>query len=101
MRARCAAFGATHAKSDQVRALSFDQALVKGGEALAAGKEILGVYGISIDQWLDSVSAETLSEDGNHASVRVKFEVLGLSEEADLEMEYVDGHWKAIKPKQE
>ena len=76
-----------------LNALEFDELVAKGDVALAGVKEILALYGLEIDAWLDSVEAETIEEKDGHARVRVSYEVLGMQQDTELELDFVDGRW--------
>lgn len=78
---------------DEVQALSFDEALAKGGQVLAASKDVLNVYGISLDEMLDSVSTEVVSEDGDEATVKVDFSMFGAPQSTETKMVKRDGRW--------
>jgi hypothetical protein len=71
---------------DEARALSYEQAMGKFGIAFLGLKDVLAVYGFSIDQTLDSVKAETLSSDANAAKVKISYSLLNtpLTAESDL-----------------
>jgi hypothetical protein len=81
------------ASLDRLREMSFEELLSRGDLVLAGAKDLLAIYGVSIDTWLDSVKAETLTEEGERATVRVRFEVLGTSHSVETEMEKSDGRW--------
>jgi len=76
-----------------VNKLGFDQLVVKGDVFLKCFKDILAVYGLDMNEWLDSVEAETVRVDGDTAVVRVSYEVLGIEETFDAEMIRVEGRW--------
>ncbi|TDJ69598.1 MAG: hypothetical protein E2O39_11320 [Planctomycetota bacterium] len=78
---------------DDVRALDFRHAVYKGDVILRGTKELLAVYGFTVDKWLDSVKAETIDEDGDEAVVRVSYEMFGVQQTVDTEMVRVDGRW--------
>lgn len=71
---------------DEARALSYEQAMGKIGVGFLGLKEVLAVYGFSIDQTLDSVKATTLSSDATSAKVKIDYSLLNtpLSVESDL-----------------
>lgn len=71
---------------DEARALSYEQAMGKIGVGLNGMKQVLAIYGFSIDQTLDSVKAETLSSDAATAKVKISYTLLNtpLSAESDL-----------------
>jgi hypothetical protein len=78
---------------DQLRALSLDEALAKGGIAWDGASKALAVYGLSIDEALASTRAETVTTDGDTAVVRVSSQFLGKPLSTDVEMVRVDGRW--------
>lgn len=78
---------------DQLRALSFDEALAKGSIAWAGASKALAVYGLSIDDALASTRAETVKTEGDTATVRVSSQFLGKPLSTDVEMVRVDGRW--------
>jgi len=71
---------------DEARALSYEQAMSKVGVAYLGTKDVLALYGFSIDQTLDSIKAETVSSDANSAKVKINYALLNtpLSAESDL-----------------
>ena len=80
-------------KIDDIRALSLDEALAKGSTLLVAVKEMLAVYDLSLDQLLDSVEVALLQEDERKVRVTVSFDLLGNSQEIDVEMAQIGKRW--------
>jgi len=78
---------------DEARALDFDQSMAKARIALQGFKAALGVYGFTIDQTLDSVKPEVVSNDGKSANVKVSYTLLGTPLSATTQMLNVDGRW--------
>ncbi|GAA0712635.1 hypothetical protein [Dokdonella soli] len=78
---------------DEARALNFDQAMQKARVAFLGFKDALGVYGFSLDQTLDSVKPEVVSNDGKTAKVKVSYALLGTPLTTETEMVNVDGRW--------
>jgi hypothetical protein len=76
-----------------VQRLSFNQLLARGGIAFGGLKQTLGVYGLEVDEWLDSIQAETVRVDGTAAVVRVTHEVFGVTQSLDTDMVQVGGRW--------
>ena len=76
-----------------VQRLSFDQLLGKGNYAVAGAKDILKVYGMNVDSWLDSVKAETVREQGDKATVKVSYRILDIRESYEVDMVLVDDRW--------
>ena len=78
---------------DEARALDYDQSMQKARVAFGGVKDVLAVYGFSLDQTLDSVQAKTLTNDGKTANVQLAYTLLGTPLEATTEMVNVDGRW--------
>lgn len=78
---------------DEARALDFDASMKKGQIAFIGVKKILAVYGLSIDQTLDSVKPNVLSTTGDSAKLRIDYSLLGKPLSAESEMVLKDGHW--------
>lgn len=78
---------------DEARALTFDQSMQKARIALLGLKGALGVYGFSLDQMLDSIQPEVLSNDGKTAQVKVSYTLLDTPLNTVTEMVNLDGHW--------
>jgi hypothetical protein len=78
---------------DQARALTFDESAPRLEIAFGGLKRLLEVYGLSIDTVLDSVSAEVISMEGDKASVRIAYKLLGSPLETRSEMVRIDGRW--------
>ncbi len=78
---------------DDLQNLSFDQALEKGSVAFGGVKNILGAYGISMDDMLDSVKVDTVDVQGDKATMNVSFEVFGEQVKQTMNMVKKDGIW--------
>ena len=78
---------------DQARALNFEQSAPKLKTAFNGLKKVLEVYGFSIDAALDSVSAEVVSTNGDSATVKIAYSLLGTPLETRSEMVRIDGRW--------
>jgi hypothetical protein len=78
---------------DQARALDFDAAMAKSAVAFRAAKDVLAIYGLSLDQVLDSVKTEVLSEQGDVAKVRVGYTIFDQPMSFETELVKVDGRW--------
>ncbi len=79
--------------ADEAHALTYDQAMAKARVGFQGVKEALGVYGFSLDQTLDSVKSEVLSNDGKTAKVKVSYTLFDAPMSAETEMVNVDGRW--------
>jgi hypothetical protein len=83
------------AKADDLRALSFDDAVSRGSVVLGATKRVGVLYGLDLDGMLASVRTELVSEQAGSAVVRVSFQAFGQDLSFDREMVEVDGRWYA------
>ena len=82
---------------DQVQALSFEQMLGKGGTVMGGVKEVLALYGFDMNQMLDSVNAEVVSEADDAATVTVSYDLFGTPMSTEAEMVEIDGRWYGAK----
>jgi len=90
----CSAARSLHFDSlASVQALNFDQLLSKGDAILKATKDVLALYGISMDEWLSSFQAETVSQTADAAVVRLHYEFLGVKESTEYNMVKVGKRW--------
>lgn len=78
---------------DDIKALSFDEMLMKAGPALGGVKNALAAYGFSLDAIADSVKSEVLSESGDVAKIKVSYALFGAPLSFESEMQKVDGRW--------
>lgn len=78
---------------DDVQALDFDGLMDLASVAVAGFKKAVGHYDIDIDGALDSARAETISRDGDRATVRVHFNLFDSPLSYDAKMVQVDGVW--------
>jgi len=75
--------------------------LGKAGTVLQGVKRITAVYGLDMDKTLASVKAETLSQEGDDAKVRVSFSLFDQPLSFETEMTRKDGHWYGKKSLEE
>ncbi|SFN02295.1 hypothetical protein [Dokdonella immobilis] len=80
---------------DQARALDFDQSAPKMKIAFNGLKKVLEVYDFSVDQTLDSVNTELVSNEGDKAAVKISYTLLGTPLETRSEMVRIDDRWFA------
>lgn len=78
---------------DEARALSYEQAMSKVGVAYLGIKDVLALYGFSIDQTLDSIKAETISSDANAAKVKISYTLLNTPLTAESDLVKVGERW--------
>ncbi len=73
--------------------LEFAEMIQRASVLLRASKDMLAVYGIDINAMLDSVTAETLLEEGDEALVRLRFRFLDTDQKIDVPMIRREGRW--------
>jgi hypothetical protein len=78
---------------DEARALDFDQSMRKLGTVFLGVKQILAVYGFSLDDTLASVNPVVTSSDATSAKVKVSYTLLGTPLSSEADMVQVDHHW--------
>lgn len=79
--------------ASDLRALEFEEMIQRGSLLFKASKKMLLVYGLDADGMLNSVTAETLSEEGDRALVRVRFQFLDTEQKIDVPMLRRNGRW--------
>lgn len=79
--------------ADQLQHMDFDTAMKKYATAYQGIKQLLSIYGLSIDDTLDSVKVSTLGIDHGLAHVKIDYTLLGKPLSADSQLELVDGRW--------
>lgn len=78
---------------DQARALGMTDAMEKGGVALAGLKQAALAYGFDADAALDGVQAELVSREGDQATVKVTYPLLGRTISYETQMQRVGEGW--------
>ncbi|KLD62402.1 hypothetical protein [Dyella japonica] len=78
---------------EQLKAMDFDTAMQKYSVGFLGIKQALAVYGLSVDDTLDSAKVSTVESRNGHAHVRIDYTLLGkpLATESDLVEQ--DGRW--------
>lgn len=75
------------------RALKHDEALAKASVAMAGAKDIARAYGLDLDQALDGMRVELVSREGDQATVRIRYPLLGTELDFQRAMVQRDGGW--------
>lgn len=78
---------------DELRALSFDEAVKRGDVLFVAVKDILGTYGFKIDDVLATAKTEVVSQTGDSAKVKVTYTMFDAPLSFESEMVKLDGRW--------
>lgn len=78
---------------EDLRALSFDEAIKRGDIIFVALKDIFATYGFKIDDVLASVKTETVAVTGDTAKVKVSYSMFEAPLNFETEMVKMDGRW--------
>ena len=78
---------------DDLASLEFDDMVGKGEAVLIGAREILSIYGLSLDESLDSFQAETIANDGTTATVKSSFTIFGAPMDVETEYVLIDDKW--------
>jgi len=78
---------------DQLRAMEFDAAMGKFSTGYAGLKQILAIYGLSVDEALDSVKLTQVSNSDGHAVVKIDYTLLGQPLSTESKLVEQDGRW--------
>jgi len=78
---------------DEMRALSFDEAIQRGDIVFVAVKDVFATYGFKIDDVLATTKAEVLSQAGDTAKVKVTYTMFETPLSFESEMVQLDGRW--------
>jgi hypothetical protein len=78
---------------EQLRSMDFDATMAKYATGYAGLKQLLAIYGLSVDEALDSVKLSTLSSKDGHAVVKIDYTLLGKPLSAESSLVQQDGRW--------
>ncbi|GFZ90857.1 hypothetical protein [Dyella caseinilytica] len=79
--------------ADQVQNMDFDTAMKNYSIGFGGVKQLLDIYGLSVDDALNSVKATTISMDHGQAHVKIDYTLLGKPLTTDSQLVLVDGRW--------
>jgi hypothetical protein len=79
--------------ADQLQNMDFDTAMKKYSVAYGGIKQLLTIYGLSVDDTLNSVKVTTVNQDNNQAHVKIDYTLLGKPLSSDSQLVQVDGRW--------
>jgi PAS domain-containing protein len=88
-----AARGTGISSIDQIKMLSFDQALRRAGQMLTAGKQAVKLYGLDLDAIIASTRVELIEREGERARVRATVTAFNAPISTELELSLVEGRW--------
>lgn len=78
---------------DQVQQMDFDTSMKEYAIAYQGLKQLLTIYGLSVDDTLDSVKVSTIGIDHGQAHVKIDYTLLGKPLSADSQLVLIDGRW--------
>lgn len=81
----------------EVKDMNFDQALDKGAIVLGGVKNIMGAYGISMDDMLDSVELSNVQVNGETATMDMTMKMFGEEITQAVNMVQKNGKWVSEK----
>lgn len=82
---------------DELQNMSFDQAMGKASLVMGGVKDIMSVYGISVDDMLDSIKVSDVVETGDTASMKLAYEFFGESFDQTVKMKKENDKWVAAQ----
>ena len=77
--------------------MSFEDAMGKASIVMGGAKNVLGAYGISLDDMLGSIKVSDVNTSGDNATMQMAYEFLGETFNQEVKMLKKDGKWIADK----
>jgi uncharacterized protein YaiI (UPF0178 family) len=78
---------------DQLRTMDFDTTMTKYAAGYTGLKQMLAIYGLSVDDTLNSVKLSPVSSSNGHAVVKIDYTLLGKPLSTESKMVQEDGRW--------
>ena len=78
---------------DELKMLSFEQALSKAGTLLAASKQALYLYGLDVNAIADSLQVQVLKQEGKSARVRTTITIFDAPISSEMDLVLLEGRW--------
>ena len=78
---------------EQVRTMDFDTTMAKYSVGFAGAKQLLGIYGLSVDDTLNSIKVTPIDNSNGHARVKIDYTLLGKSLSTESKLVQQDGRW--------
>jgi hypothetical protein len=79
--------------ADELQNMDFDTAMKQYSIAYGGIKQLLTIYGLSVDDTLNSVKVATQNVDHDHATVKIDYTLLGKPLSTTSQLVQVDGRW--------
>jgi hypothetical protein len=80
---------------DQLRSMDFDTAMAKYSIGFGGFRQLLAIYGLSVDDTLNSIKLSEVSNSNGHAVVKIDYTLLGKPLSSQSKMVQQDGRWYA------
>jgi len=78
---------------DALHTMNFEQSMATWSTGWLGFKRLLAVYGLSVDKSFDSVSIDTLENNGGSAHVKITYTLLDKPIQTDATLVLLDGRW--------
>jgi hypothetical protein len=78
---------------EALHAMTFEQSMATWSTAWLGFKRLLDVYGLSVDKSFESVSIDTLEDNGGSAHVKITYTLLDKPIQTDATLVLLDGRW--------
>jgi hypothetical protein len=78
---------------DQARTLDYAQSMQRYTTAWLGAKQLLAIYGLSLDQTFDSVRTELTASKGDTATVKLSYTLLDKPTSTDIHLIRENGRW--------
>ena len=78
---------------EQMRAMDFDAVMGKYSIGYGGLKQLLAIYGLSVDDTLNSVKLSEVSNSNGHAMVKIDYTLLGKPLSAETKLVKEQGRW--------
>ena len=78
---------------EQLRTMSFDDTMGRYSTGYAGLKQLLAIYGLSVDDALNSIKLTPISNSGGHAVVKIDYTLLGKPLSTESKLVQQDGRW--------
>ncbi|WP_266156474.1 hypothetical protein [Dyella silvatica] len=80
-------------KADELRSMDFDTAMQKYAIGFTGLKQVLGIYGLSLDDSLNSAKVTPIENKDGHARVKIDYTLLGKPLSTEYALVQQDGRW--------
>lgn len=78
---------------DELRTMDFDRTMKKYSLGFAGARQLLAIYGLSVDDTLNSIKPTPVSNTNGHAVVKIDYVLLGKPLSTESRLVQQDGRW--------